>query len=296
MILETGRQHRWISSSFGWNVSALSPSNRWQQPLIARVERRATQVLAGLRARCGPVVDGARPLLEEPAVAGSSDGDDLGDDRLRDLLRTFGAEVQARRAVDARAVLVGDGDAFVARAPSAVARCARRDPACRCRRPASPGTSAGTPCPAGSCGSSRPRTSVRRSGAIFARQLGRLDVDEPAPRPGSARRSGTRYGRPRRSRSSRGPAAAFTSGMASWPAPQISRRSGGSSTSTNARTSPGSVRISERSAARSSLRRAPRLRHPRTLIPRNRQARHRSGLTTIRAPGSTPSSRRTRGP
>ena len=48
------------------------------------------------------------------------------------------------------------------------------------------------------------------------------------------------------------PRAARTSGIASWPAPQTSRRSGGSSTSTNARTPWANVWISERSASSSS--------------------------------------------
>ena len=48
-------------------------------------------------------------------------------------------------------------------------------------------------------------------------------------------------------------AAARTSGIASWPVPHRSSRRGGSSTSTNARTSPGSVRISEALVATASL-------------------------------------------
>ena len=106
VILETGRQHRG-PSSFGW-LSALSPTAGGSIHLSHGWRERATQVQRASVPRCGPVVDRARPLLQEAAAAGAPDGHDLGDDRLRDLLGTFGAQVQARRAVDARAVLVGD--------------------------------------------------------------------------------------------------------------------------------------------------------------------------------------------
>ena len=145
-----------------------------------------------------------------------------------------------------------------------------------------PGASAGTPCPAGSCASSRRRTSARRSAAAFAASLRRLDVDEPGRRPGSARRSGTPAGRRRRSAFQPRPAAARTSGMASWPAPQTSSRSGGSSTSTNARTPP-AKRPDLRALGREQLarrRRRPRRRRadPRASRPaRRRRAARRSG-------------------
>jgi hypothetical protein len=47
-------------------------------------------------------VDRCRSFLEEAAVAPAPYRDDLADDRLGDLLRPFGAEVRAGRAVDVR--------------------------------------------------------------------------------------------------------------------------------------------------------------------------------------------------
>ncbi len=62
--------------------------------------RTASLPSSCLRARSRAVVDRARPLLEKPASPGAFHRDDVGHDRLRDLLRTLGPEVEAGRVVD----------------------------------------------------------------------------------------------------------------------------------------------------------------------------------------------------
>ena len=81
------------------------------------------------------------------------------------------------------------------------------------------------------------------------------------------------------------PAAARTSGIASCPAPQITSRSGGSSTSTNARTPPANVRISERPAASCSC--ALAVASASTSASPSDPSVGPSGRTSKRAPGAT---------
>ena len=100
------------------------------------------------------------------------------------------------------------------------------------------------------------------------------DAPRAGPRPWEALGSGTRAGRPRRWGSTRG-SRRLRRGARRRARPQISRRSGGSSTSTNARVCPrtsGSVRTSLCSASRSS-RAASRATRSRDSSPSDRSTR-----------------------
>src|SRR4029078_8961586 len=68
----------------------------------------APPALTGFGARAGPVVDRTGSFLEEPPPPAVPHSDDLRDDRLGDLIRSLGAEIETGRPVDPRALLVGD--------------------------------------------------------------------------------------------------------------------------------------------------------------------------------------------
>src|SRR6476646_954137 len=100
------------------STSCLVPPNREPVPAAstipeiiggAYVQRRS----AGFGAGAWSVVDRAGSFLEEAASSTVPHRHDLRNDRLRDLVGSLGAEVETRRSVDPRALLVGDLDAVL---------------------------------------------------------------------------------------------------------------------------------------------------------------------------------------
>ena len=191
-----------------------------------------------LGARLRAVVDGTRAFLEEAAVAARG-ARRRSPARIepRDLLGAF-----APRSRPAGPSICSRSSSVTAMppppAPSAGVACGPRARASRRRRRGRRGTSGGRPCPGGSCGSSRRRTCARPIGAPSRRR--------PAPR--LDERGGFREAvvgeEPGRSSTTSGlhPSAAAAPHERDRvvAGAHDQQRSGGSSTSTNARTSPGS--------------------------------------------------------
>src|SRR5256885_596206 len=93
----TARRMLAICSSHGDRCSSAPRCSTWSSG--SRAELRPESG-ASFRSGARTVVDGCGSFLEEAAVAPAPHRDDLADDRLGDLLRSFGAEVEAGRAVD----------------------------------------------------------------------------------------------------------------------------------------------------------------------------------------------------
>ena len=118
--------------------------------------------------------------FRNPAAALVSDGQDLADDRPGDLLGSLAAQVEAGRASGRRCRSSGSGS-YPSRAQLGEqrGRSARSGRASRCRGRASRGASEGSPCPAGSCGSSPRRTCGGRCRRALGRRAGSATRTKP---------------------------------------------------------------------------------------------------------------------